>query len=717
MNRKTFTSAIMIAVMIFNLMGPLFIFADNAIGRPGNTENYQVVSAYLDGTLNYNHPAITVASSDKTVYGGILFKGVNISDTSLINDAVLSVYYWNNINWTTNGITIQVKGIYGSPDQLDYDSVKNGITTPASVTYEVSAWDAGEGWYNISVTNIIQQLILDPGYTPGDNFLIQTLHIPSISPGDPEYNYQISGSVFPENNRRPYLYIDYTPGVNYRGWTITPGSPGGITGQFYIFDTNGTGLRIWDASTNRNVTITNSDPAWTFSTGYSYAQNVYEQTGKSEYYAILWNASNAGYLCKTSDNFTTITALTQLFSANTYIFYDLDYSDDSDLLMVTYGSTSLASGYNRVWDCGSDSWLHAQEFMSLGAGCRGLDTMVLEVEAGRDVFYTVFTSTSISGAKSYDTIAGSYSADNTFTTSAPVGASGANIEYDAYLNTFYIWFASYGDGDLYQNNQTDPDVTAWDFGTWATKTRFYKINSGTIRDFDNGVRVLISNNTAVAVGYMTSPDYALMIYAETPYTPATWVNKLEDQNFTSVSNTWVMAFPGGDPLVYVWDDIADKIYLENYTWFNGTHSPAELTRTALSVDADRLGYAGTQRPTVLQGGPATNPTYTPPSGNNNTDCVDFYLATHYPNGFNISNVQEAIDYCDDWIPPDDPDPDESGSWSTSKKTFKLIFLVLGISFIAVPWILFALTKEPQFIAWILLLNALGAGLLIEFMRL
>jgi len=813
MNRKTIISLI----LILNLVGPVFlIWADTDQGRPENSVNYQVVSAYTDGTFNYNHPAISIARSDRTVTGGILIKDLNISGDSKINSAILSVYYWNNINYSTSNINVNIRGVYGSPDDLDYDSIVNGVTTPASVNFNVSAFDAGEGWYNITLTDVIQQLVLYPGYNQGDNFIIKTLSIPAQAPGDPAYNYQISGSVFPENHHRPILYVDYTPGVFYEGWEITPGTGGGgsldglpgvfekvnsttafddnqylyagsnqkrivysnYSGLWYLFHTDENTASMRYTSFDSNGVFNENGADWIDGLTYDYDLQDYDicvsPDGKRLYalYAIdvsapynnakpstskdglvweVWNITLSGELEFIDDyyipgespfnGYTRYQYCNMECMANGWQVCVFDYYTGSnyyDRIIVNPDRDSFNASYSGSLD----------EAMSYDPGYNRVDTYAkvpsvqLSGEYGALIHYTWYQGSGLIFYDAYNYIfdvveawekwnAGGYwwnatDWDGDYDTTADTITSGTQSWF---LSTGAGYYGNYSDAIatmfmddqresvIVLNNLTaDPGVPYFDYEDDQNMPDGSGVYFGVGSAGYNHTGLFYLTNNTVNLRYVPYDDrYSL---GAPDYGTFNLTEAVSVYNFTEPIYAKYTYNPLDDNAVDFPRDFSSSLISYG---ISGHPDPASsvqffaiLNRTAPTDRIDLFRYIFYNS---LTGGGGGNATYTPPPGVNYTQCVQNYLDTNFPGGYNVSNVQEAIDYCDSWIPADDPDPEGSGSWSASRKQFKLYFLLIGIALVAVPWLLFALSGDMKFIGWIVILNSLGIALLIEFMRL
>lgn len=807
---KRGSTVTVLLILLINIFAPLTVLADTDTARPDDNSNYQVVSAYLDGTLNYNHPAITVATSDRITHAGILFKGLNISADSLINEAILSVYYWNNINYTTSGINIQIRGVYGDPDNIDYDSLVNGVSTSASVTYNASYFDAGEGWYNITITDVIQQMIAVSGYSPGDNFLIKIIHIPAQAPGDPWYNYQISGSLFPENNHRPYLYVDYTPGSLYEGWIITPGASGldgNYTGLLELLNTTGgfDNDRIHASAFQKRIVYSNYS-------GLCYLFTTDEANDWLVYTSFTPNGDFVHNRTKFVDGLTYSYDIQDYDVAispdgcRIYVLYTIDNTSPYNNAKSSLGQYALFWEVWNVTESGALQFIDDHEISgdfssdiqyqhpSIECLNSGYQVMIYDYQQDSTTYYDRVIinpnrdSCNTSFNIYFDTVIGTITGSNRggtynkYPTVEPYGSdnvifygldykgsltiyrdSYAYLEnvteaYADYLATGTIyngayWGAGRNTGDDYFPSNCMPWMFLTGAGYYGTYSdavggTFYREHLESVTVLNNrtgfeGVPAvdytdsdLIPEETSIYFGYAgAGNDNIGFFYMQ---------NNTNSFYYVPYSNHSATTDPYG---LYNFDErkivynFSEPIYTK---W--GIKYPLDAVDFARDMGSSLIAYPTDSRELnsnsvqyfalinrtasgnllniyryiyEAEGG-SGEPTYTPPEGVNTTACVDYYLATHYPDGYTVENVQEAIDYCTDWIPedPDNPGEDDPGfPWSVSKRAFKIYFLLLGIVFIAVPWILFAMSKELQFIPWIMFFNALGVGLLIEFMRL
>jgi hypothetical protein len=335
MNRRKVIGAFILVFFLITLVGPLWLGnAGNETNRPTINQARRVVTCFEDGTFWFDHLGAVVASNAKNTYTGYLFENFNISGDSRIDNATLTLYYYNNLDYGTNDTFILIEGILGSPLSLGWDDVVNGYDTASFVTYNVSTWIA-EGYYTINVTEIIQEMVLLPTYQAGDNFLLRTFHLAPSGPGaDPTYyDYSVKSNIEPEASKRPSLQIGWTPGVFYDGWDITP-LPSGFnaTPIGYYSTGNGNEHILMFNGTSGEIIANNTQKAGEF---VDFRSTFPLMLNGSAYFI-----NSTGYLKNTTDAGLTWEVVAQIDSnllANPFQHpYGLTYDYENNMIHVGY---------------------------------------------------------------------------------------------------------------------------------------------------------------------------------------------------------------------------------------------------------------------------------------------------------------------------------------------------------------------------------------------
>jgi hypothetical protein len=285
----------------------------------------------------------------------------------------------------------------------------------------------------------------------------------------------------------------------------------------------------------------------------------------------------------------------------------------------------------------------------------------------------------------------------------------------------YVWDPDDGSGSI-------PDLVGWT-----------KLSQNTGETYDFTEAIIMPNGTVIALRYRRSqpsnwaPSPSISHYPYSSYNQNTnWNNSDPDHTYW-FGSPLLTGFVNGS-----YTDQNQAGFIDWSAWFQNRQSdtgeavslygPFNWTLSVTDWKMfDLRDYAippnftspGSVHISLIEFTSATSTpggfNYTAPPGVD-PQCVDNYLTINYGSApYSEAEIQEAIDFCDTWEDPGPTPP--PGSWSSSRKQFKLYFLFLGIFFIAGPWVGFAVDGDPKWIGYILLLNALGVGLIIEFMRL
>lgn len=692
------------------IMGLMFYLVFNSINtslgasvsvRPpiGDLNN---MATLLDDGFYYSHGySIQVAGSDQHSQSVILFPATGIPYYSTINEANLTLYYVNNVDYSES-TEILISAWYGSDPVLILQSDLETVSIFGPVeTHEINNWDS-EGYYTLDITNIITAVVQHPRYCNTTKIVIQIEHYPEA--GASYYRYDAEGNNGPRPGRRPTLTIDYTAPdpTSYKGWDITPGSYAqqNVTLQIYnalntwelwSYDLNksdieynsvdlyagGVNARCLEVVNNTVVILgfnssdnSRMDLFWTNDLGLSW-DNVTVWTGgytqyktmcyynESSRFDLFWTYSNTLYYNSVSFNGThwildnvspvevdTGVSLTHVWANNNETHVYCAYHDGSYSSVVRGGIVNPQADFSissqNTWVC---------------------DTVPHILFRDKNIYLDVFNN-------------------------------GAHLLQVLKYNVSMSW-GDPGAWSLLDTEGTyDNHYGAWIGNSTAWGNVCYYTGVDTVGGLDlPEVCYLLGNETLISYRMNLTAPVTTFVWGHQPYT---------DINGSLRS---LIVLDG-----YGFVDIPDHLIRTPITGLN----TYRVTTRGDNIQLQAHDYSFEYNPLI-----STDPSFTAPGGGN-SECVTNYLNTHYPTGYNISNLYEAIDYCDNSTDNPDyhgfPDPEEDPDlWFASRRAFKLYFLLIGLVLVVIGPLMLAITKEISWLGYSFILIPLGVGLIIAFM--
>lgn len=729
------------ALLILSLFSGMPIsWGATATYRPTvNTDN-QVVTAFAGGTYWGNDLFAEVATSGKTQWTGYNFQNTNITKDSLINSATLTLYYHNGADFNDTG-TLEPRNItvgyrYDGGPEWTYDKLVHGATTQGfsgvQTLYEVTAWDA-PGNYTIDVTEVLQDLVLLPGYTAGWNIKLFTFILAEVGPGfdDTWFSYSVNG-VYDVNDlhlNRPSLTVDYTPGAYYDGMSTPPAASGGVFNMTVYFEDDYGNNTATVFEYAHPATVTDTITRWQGKTDSTDIWNQMYPWAEDD--QPVFHVGNVGYIIMRDD--TTGTNLTSwkyylnngslvhhqdlVTTLNNVIIVDTAYDNNTDTVHIIYG------------------------------------------EGGAfDVYY--FNITNVS---------------TTFTISTPealLDSTGNLEDWDLYLDryTSQIWVAGFSNsqyfsclkralsGGAWTSNLLESGNSLWgkiafcrspidnkmvlareyQHATpssryitfmYLNETDLTMANSDTIRSVDitnDGYGIsteLVAGETVLG----TPALFYCTLTQSTDHKP--WI-AVTTNNFTTYSDFYRATASGYETdSIYPYIDINgtlrimynvrfsdpdDGLYDFRYDELDEGYANHRLGESEIT-----RGLYGETYP-YLGGGPGGGggggAGFNPPDINSTFSvCVQNWLISEYGTGpYTEAQIDQAIDWCQEGITPFPPaNETDPYNWTQTRKTWKMWFLFLGMVCIGVPWLIFAATKNMSLLPLVIILNALGFGLLMN----
>jgi hypothetical protein len=231
---KAFLQAFILTQIVFS------VFVAHAVNV-----NYQVNDIYDDlwfsqvGTQWQTTPYIPLVQSSSDVTGVIAFRNLSIPAYATINTAILSLRTVQTDNYTLgDNLLVTIYGIR-DPDIPSFSPPNNVVTLPITnnfVTWNVTEQNIDQ-WVNITVTNIVQEIVSLYGWSSGSNLGFEILSVADSPP-----RWFKAYDTIPSHSARLYI----THSVN------TPPQGGDQYEETYRNQT------IWNRTTtaNENLSIT-----------------------------------------------------------------------------------------------------------------------------------------------------------------------------------------------------------------------------------------------------------------------------------------------------------------------------------------------------------------------------------------------------------------------------------------------------------------------------
>lgn len=668
---------------------------------PEDSLNY--MATLLDDGFYYSHGyGIMLAESDQHSVSVILFPETGAPGYSTINEANLTVYYVNNLNYTDSTI-IQVSAWYGSdPDLILQSDLESVVIYGPIRNYDIVNWDT-EGYYTLDVTAIIQAVVNNPAYNNESNTVIQIEHYPT---NDPDYyRYDIEGNAGPRPGRRPTLSIDYTApsDSDYKGWDITPGSydPGNVTLQIY------NSLNTWELwSYDRNKTEVNYTSLDLYSGGVN--ARCLEVVNDTVVILGFNNSDNSRMdlfwtndLGRSWDNITVWTG--------GYTQYKTMVYDNNTLKFHCFWTYSNTLYYNSV---------------SFNGSIWKLDNVSpVEVDTGATLAHVWAHHNGTHVYCAYKD--GSYSSVVRGTLADPPSTFSISSQSTWVCDTVphilfrdkNIYLDVHNNGaHLLQVLKYDNSITWGNAGAWGLVD-----TEGT---YDNHYGGWMGNSTdwGLVCYYTGSDTVGGLDYPEVCYLLQNETLISYRMNLTAPVTTFIW---GHQPYTDINGSLRSIIVLDGLGVYDVPDNEIRTPQTNIgdylvttrgdNIQLQAHDYSFDYNPLT-----ASEPSYDPPNGTG-VSCVANYLSLHYPDGYNITQLQEAIDYCDNSTSNPDyqgfPDPEtDPDLWFVSRRAFKLYFLVLGVVMVVIGFLGFAVTKEYVWLGYMAFLIPLGVGFIIAFMH-
>lgn len=204
----------MVLIILAALMPPAILKADPP-GGSTLTDTYQPYAwqynVHFDTVNGYEWqlPLISLMQSDLDNWAFFVFRQIDHNATD-IKTATLSFYSpFNSENNATHSVTI-----YGfrenDTDPLTLDPLPGPVTPPISrhvttntAILNVTTW--AEGWHNVTVTDIVKEIVGLPGWVNLNNIGFKTLAVADVD----RYIWSYSGN----STLSAKLYIEYYSGV------------------------------------------------------------------------------------------------------------------------------------------------------------------------------------------------------------------------------------------------------------------------------------------------------------------------------------------------------------------------------------------------------------------------------------------------------------------------------------------------------------------------
>lgn len=705
----------------------------------------QVVTAFPDGTYWDNEFFAEVATNGKTQWTGYNFPDTNISQYSLINSATLQLNYYNGYDFNATGtlehhnITVGYR-LDGGPN-WSYDILVHGATAQgfqgSEVLYDITQWDTYQN-YTIDVTDLMQELVLNPGYQAGWNVKFYTFWLSQVGPGfDTTYfSYNVAGTytVGGVHLDRPQLTVDYEPGGYYDQFidTTTPGGNTSIPVILTDVNTTDDHFGIFESPT-----VNNSYPVFELSDGENirtvgYAGQNIEYLNDS-LYVLGYNNSDAMFGLYSSNNSGVDWWLELSIRAVLPEATALAWDNINQVFHVAYATAGDVYYDNLTWT--GMAWDAAY-----GPGA-GATVKTASGSAGGLAWSTDFDNTWCLAWN-----ANGQSRGARFFMPDPIpkvievfatGLNGATNELLAYNNTWWYCMAYAPPAQTVRFYVFNGNLTSGDMTNWAN---FAVGGSSTLGDHKPGGFALGNYNytthgpgeklvfvNADFVSGLYYPEVCILQNNGTvtnhkanvtaPHTSMTNgpITIITDQNGTLLVMFGLIDNGGGEPLTGIYAVPVEWFFKGDDNYLISDFTPYRVYTDKFPLDANNQVYISAIDPIL------TNEIIAGPGGStfNSTDqeftaCVGSALLTLFGTGpYTEDQINEGIAWCEGgetaFPPVNTTDP---YNWSTTRKTWKMMFIFLGMAFIAVPWLIFASTKEMKYLAYIIILNSLGFGLLL-----
>jgi hypothetical protein len=231
-----------VLIILAALMPPVILKAVPP-GGSTSTDTYQPYAwqynAHFDTVNGYEWqlPLISLMQSDLDNWAFFVFRQIDHNATD-IKTAILSFYSpFNSQDNATHSVTI-----YGfrenDTDPLTLDPLPGPVTPPISrhvtantAILNVTTWS--EGWHNVTVTDIVKEILGLPGWTNLNNIGFKTLSVADVD----RYIWSYSGN----STLSAKLYIEY-----YTGAKTYPGP--WDNGSIYNTTDDGEMWEIWNST-------------------------------------------------------------------------------------------------------------------------------------------------------------------------------------------------------------------------------------------------------------------------------------------------------------------------------------------------------------------------------------------------------------------------------------------------------------------------------------
>lgn len=660
---------------------------------------------------------ISITRPETAVYTGLVFQGLNISNSESITNATLSLYF--DIEFDTGE---SLATLYGYDQPLGasfYTSGSQLISSPVTsnlVNLNMTAY-AAAGWQSFDVTDIVQEIVNRPYWLISDNlgFVIYA------ASGQPHRTIVGNAALPTRWAELNITWGELDPGVTqYREYTISPGlTP--FTGFFqdagtnidlvYLPQTEGARSSSWVGVTtpayelgnllsvqqtrgvvyNDTLYMYGLDDDGTYSThiytapldnltDWTKAKQMQTVVDASDWFSMGWYAANNSIYCVTAETGgitfrkVNVTDWTASSEVSVITGYGSGSQSGSAILIDDYGTIYIAGGIPGPTDSttkcaygystdGGATWTMTR---ATGFGVYSGYPQLAQMYDKTFLIYAI--NSPVSYVYKYidqTDLASGWSSSETLDTVS-------NMNYnDVYMQPDYFS----ADSTVYRDV-----IVSTNYQTGASETRLsaayiYLNSSGVPNVYDPGGYSSLGNHTGVDKQFNTH----------------VWVD----------NDLYSLYCDSGSPYYTWW---ADPAYSENssFTFYNTNPTPASSVYQAYDVRG--YGVGNIIIPTDATG--SSWVVTTPPNGTEpDPDCLA--AAT------TLEEVKACIDRALGGSDPLDPDPpgyEEDNEYLSRPRT-TLYFMAIGLVFLVAPPAFMVYHRRIQLLPIVLLLMLFGLALL------
>jgi len=697
--RKRVCTLVLITLVLINTFAVLGAVETS---EPTPEALNQVAYEYDDGTYTGSAQVATISQSDKNVYSGFLFPDIVIPINASITQANLTLYYWNNLNFSYAPVNLFIEGILGEYSVIYPGLLRSPpVTTTAYYTYDISGWDT-EGNKTLDITNVIKELQASYSWNEtGQNILIRIQALAPVGPWPPGsepsyYRYEVSTNHGPAN-QSPVLDISYDDSGEsveyYKGYTITSNNNTGefsaiiIENKLYHYSYEAP--IGWDNySLPQALPVTNtgaSEKAWAVGSGV---------------YALLCNATRVDlwYANKTDlSSWFNLGAVRTVQPSD----YCLTYNEGENTLYC-YSLDQVGPMYYRVYNITSGAWANsATLIITTGAfTSSGLDSCYDPVN---EYVWVAFTTPDATASNRHLYI---YNCSNASYHLIFKGNSELTTHIDQVNIDYYnekIWtFSGHDASTIYYRYYDVNDFTS---SGWVSVVNDSPLYSETVVTTLPYRLYYITDRSAA--------DQQKRVYRFDTNDLQTYMTPLANYTLSDQLMAQKLIHSGSEYLMLEIEQV-NELYMFSSPAILSSGAGVSFTKSAFWS----LYESGLSPLNVANyGGMGSSVGYfsftvtTPPGGDPpDPDCLA------------LATTVEEVKACIDSVLTDDPDNPGGGDftpsdpWYVSRKQFKLYFLALGMACLILPWVSYAINKDPSYLVQILFINSLGIALLIAMME-